>query len=686
MKALLSTLILLMLSAALGGSTRAAVQSIDDRVHHLGVAGQPEWDIFQGHTPESDHLEFQFESHRNLREQTLFIRQEDVKQDWTVKLNGKRLGSLFPMETDLIHTLPIPPDTLRDGTNELSIATKAREDILIRGIVIGDDSKEKLLSAGPITVTVRESGRQDPIPCRLTIVNQSAALAPIFDYGNTNLATRPGVIYTASGVARFKLFPGSHTIIATRGPEYSPVVVTNFDPQAKQTLDLTLNRSADTRGWVSCDTHIHTLTLSRHGDALLSERVITLAGEAIELPVSTEHNLHADYQPTAAALGLEKYFTLVRGNEVTTGQGHFNIFPVETNSTPPSEIIASWPDLFKAIRSTPRVQVLILNHPTDTHSGFTPFAATNLNLVTGKNLRGDFPFTVDAMEVINSGAMRSDWMEPFRAWFALLNRGYKIVGVGASDSHDVSRFIVGQGRTYIRVDDSDVAHIDIDKACAALKNGQALASLGLIARMTISDGADRSKIAGPGDLLSPTNQELNAHIIVDAPLAPNKSPKLVLYANGTATEELSLPRARGTHHEVTIPITRPVHDTHYVLIATIDFDPAPEWGLARPYQPTSRHFELRLIGAINPIWVDADRDGKFSSARDYARVLLSKKLPNSGLFEQLSTFDYSVAAQCAELLDENGQNLQSEELLTLLAKSDPEIRRGFEDYQSARKK
>ena len=31
--------------------------------------------------------------------------------------------------------------------------------------------------------------------------------------------------------------------------------------------------------------------------------------------------------------------------------------------------------------------------------------------------------TFSAMEVVNSGAMRSDWMEPIRSWFALLNRG-----------------------------------------------------------------------------------------------------------------------------------------------------------------------------------------------------------------------------------------------------------------------
>ena len=54
------------------------------------------------------------------------------------------------------------------------------------------------------------------------------------------------------------------------------------------------------------------------------------------------------------------------------------------------------------------------------------------------------------MEVVNSGAQQTDVMRPFRDWFGLLNHGLALTPVGASDSHDVSRYIVGQGRTYIR--------------------------------------------------------------------------------------------------------------------------------------------------------------------------------------------------------------------------------------------
>ena len=299
----------------LATAAQSAVFTLDSQTHHLGVKGQPEWDIFEGNVPESDSLKLTFTSHPNEREFTLFIRQEDVKQEWPVTLNGHKLGQLFLMEADLIHTLAVPAGTLREGENELVITTKTKEDILIRSIALGDDAKERLLTS-TLTVNVLEKATGEPVPSRITIVDSNRSLIPIFDDGDTNLATRPGVVYTATGRARFRTIAGRPALYATRGPEYTMAVARDVDLESDKTVDLTIERVADTHGWVSSDTHIHTFSFSKHGDALLRERIITLAGEGIELPISTEHNLHADYQPAIEELGLGKYFTLVRGNEV----------------------------------------------------------------------------------------------------------------------------------------------------------------------------------------------------------------------------------------------------------------------------------------------------------------------------------------------------------------------------------
>src|SRR5207302_6218465 len=132
----------------------------------------------------------------------------------------------------------------------------------------------------------------------------------------------------------------------------------------------------------------------------------------------------------------------------TTAVGHFNIFPVRSDAPAPDNLLKDWKMLFNSIERT-GPSVVVLNHPCDLHSGFRPFGPEHHNAVTGENLDG-WVLRANAMEVINSGAQQSDVLRPCHDWFGLLNRGIVLTPVGASDSHDVSRFIVGQARTCSR--------------------------------------------------------------------------------------------------------------------------------------------------------------------------------------------------------------------------------------------
>src|SRR5262249_39078266 len=152
----------------------------------------------------------------------------------------------------------------------------------------------------------------------------------------------------------------------------------------------------------------------------------------------------------AAALermGVSAYVTPVVGDEVTTKAGHFNAFPFPAGAAAPDPSPTAWPELLRAIRSASGERVVVLNHPRDLHAGFRPFDPKHFNPVTGEHPRG--LLHVDPVEVINSGAMQSDPSRLIRDWMALRNRGERITAVGASDSHDVARYIVGQGRTYL---------------------------------------------------------------------------------------------------------------------------------------------------------------------------------------------------------------------------------------------
>src|SRR5207302_2445699 len=134
---------------------------------------------------------------------------------------------------------------------------------------------------------------------------------------------------------------------------------------------------------------------------------------------------------------------------------------------------------FTSIADTTGAKVVILNHPRDLHSGYRPFGPKHHNALTGENLDG-WELRANGMEVVNSGAQQTDVLRPFHDWFGLLNRGLFLTPVGASDSHDVSRFLIGQGRTYIRSGSTDPGKIDVDEAVANFLKGRVLVSCGLL--------------------------------------------------------------------------------------------------------------------------------------------------------------------------------------------------------------
>jgi len=657
---------------------------------HLGTAGAPEWEEFAGHTPDARRLDLRFNAPTNVREATLFIRQDDVRQDWSVELNGRRLGKLFLMEADLIHALAVPAGALRNGENLLSIVPPREiDDIVLHEIVLDTRPMDDALRAVTLAVSVTDAIGNKPLPCRLTIVDEHGALAALLALTNAPdsralfVAARPGVLYTGDGEARVGLRAGDYTVFASRGFEYSVATQQlHIATGEARRLALQLRREVPTPGLVSCDTHVHTLTHSGHGDATLDERMLTLAGEGIELPIATEHNLRADYAEAAHQTRVADWFTPVPGNEVTTKAGHFNIFPVARDARLPDSNLTDWPVLMQGLRDTPGVRVVVLNHPRNIHNGFQPFAATNFNRVSGENKRGP-EFTFDAMELINSSAQQSDYQLVYRDWFALLNHGYRITAVGSSDGHDVSRYIVGQSRTYIACSDDNPARINIATACSNLLTGRALVSMGLLTQITVDD---RFRT---GDLATNLGRQVRVSVTVLGPPWVSVT-NVALFANGvkirderisaTPKRERQVPNA-AEKAKMTWLIPHPAHDVHLVALATGPGVTAPFWAIPRPYQPTSRRWEGRVIGSTNPIWLDADADGHFTSARDYAQQLVARHGTDPvKLLPALKNFDEAVAAQAASLCAAAGSRLDSPGVQRAIRSSAPQVRRGFDSY------
>jgi hypothetical protein len=480
-------------------------------------------------------------------------------------------------------------------------------------------------------------------------------------------------VYTPDGRAEIQVAPGKYTVYASRGFEFgvNQATITLADGNIG-TVRLTIRREVPTAGLIACDTHVHTFTHSGHGDATVEERALTLAGEGVELPIITDHDhLTDDLAAAAGRMGVQTYFTPVIGDEVTTPVGHFNSFPLPADRPAPDSKSTDWAEILRGIRSAPGERVVVLNHPRDLHGDFRPFAAEHFNPVTGEHKRG--VIGVDALEVINSGAMQSDPMLPVRDWMALLNHGQRLTAVGGSDSHDVARHIVGQGRTYITGRDDDPARIDVGSAVHNLRAGRALVSLGLLARITVDDRFQ------PGDLATGSGKTLRVKVVVLGPSWTGVD-RIELFANGAAIVAERFPTESRAGEKITFTkeIVRPRHDVSLVAVATGPGVTAPFGPIEKPFQPTSTSSTSRVMAITNPVYIDGDNDGAWTSPLAYASAVVGREGTDPArLLPALADYDEAVATQAAGLCQSAGQDVRQGGFPGRLTEAHESVRQGF---------
>jgi hypothetical protein len=636
-------------------SAPPARQVITGRMHHLRSGAEREWMEFPAQA-EGRELVLAFDAKPNEAEQTLRVRHRDLKQPWRVRLNGTEIGQLPFDEADMRTYWTVPAGTLKEGRNELRIhcTGKASDDVLLGEVTLIDQPRAQVLSEAAVEVSIHEAPHGRGIPGRITVVDENGTLESLGNMSGPHHAVRPGVVYSRSGAVRLQLPAGRYVIHAGRGFEYSVArVEVGLAAGSNPPQHLTIRREVDTAGWAAMDTHVHTGTFARHGDAEIAERMLTIAGEGVELPVSTEHDMRVDFDARARAADLREYFTPVLGSEVTTpAMGHFNVFAIPTVATEIDQRAPDWRQLRASITSATGDSggpgaadvpaVIVLNHGLDLHGGFRPLDRARHIGVAGEDLEG-WTLPANAMEVVNSGAVMTDALALPRAWMGLLNRGVILTPVGSSDSHDVSRYIVGQGRTYVRCDDRDPGAIDLTRAIASVRRGRVMISYGLLAEIDL-DGN------GPGDLAAPRGA-LAVRIRVKGP-GWTRARRVALYVNGVQVREEPIDTGDrpGVKWEGTWRLPKPAHDVYLAVVATGPGVGGPFWPTAKPYQPTSIEFTPYVLGLSGAVFVDADGSGRFESALEYAQREVTAADGARSLAARLASYDQAVAVQAASLL------------------------------------
>ncbi len=658
-------------SGVFGQSNTIAVDNI---MHHLRNGDQPEWAEFS-HSAGNQQLNLEFSFRAKPAQSTLILRQYDVKQNWEITLNDRKLGSLFTDEQDMVVYYTVPSDALKRGRNALVIKSSSQsiDDIRVGNIALDIRPLDRVLSEASLELQVLDRSSGNPLPSRITIANENGSLQTVGTSKKQHLAVRPGVVYTSSGTASIRLPAGKYTVYATRGFEYgvdSAEVVLKHGDHLKKSLRI--GREVDTDGWIASDTHIHTFTYSGHGDATMEERAITIAGEGIELPILTDHNVHVDIKPFAQVKEVDQYFTPVIGNELTTKVGHFNIFPMAAEDRVIDADAKNWEEIRKNINDRTNAKAIILNHARDVHNDFRPFGPDHHLSSAGMNTAMN-TFPANAMEVMNSGSQQTHIMNLFHDWFGMLNRGFDLTPVGSSDSHDVSRYIVGQGRTYIKGNDTDPANINVDSVVTNFKKGKVMVSSGLLAKIKVNDNY------GPGDL-APASEKIAVTIEVWGP-SWAKADHVSLYANGKKIweEKIDVNRNAGLKWKKTLDFDSLKRDVFFAAIAEGPGTGIRFWPLAKPYQPASPEWTPRLISTTGAVWIDGDKNGIRNSAFDYSTVIMDTSEGSiKKVMDMLRGYDRAVAIQVATLLWSHGKDLSSEEIRDALKDASDETREGFE--------
>ena len=474
-------------------------------------------------------------------------------------------------------------------------------------------STELSLSA-PVTDLSLQAGDSGAITLSAT-ADTAPSVARVAISGVGESAGIERLQYTApDGSLSVGVPPGTYNVTVSKGMEYdafsaADVVVAANDQVA---LQAALTRVLATEGWISVDPHMHS-EMSIDSSVPLDERLLSIAGEGVEIAISSDHDFVVDYAPITTELGLDSELATQSGQESTSLIiGHVNAWPSPVDPDKPGGGAIAWygqgpKTLFELARAGDPTRIVQVNHPWDALGLFTSIGFDRETLKatkTGADL--EIPgadlnnFDFDALEVGNKKTPQS-FDESFLDWLALVSGGYKITATGASDSHGDDAY-VGEARTFVYVGTGvdDPATIDTEAVNTAIRNQRAVVAQGVFVTAGVVLPGDTASI--PGDIVDMSAAtEAVLRIRVQAPpWLPVAA--LVVYERDEEIMRIDLSEAdtQPIRYEADLTLPLDARDTLFVVAVETAGDGRP----VMDEQPKPSF--------TNPVYVDRDGDGAFT--------------------------------------------------------------------------
>jgi len=464
---------------------------------------------------------------------------------------------------------------------------------------------------GALKVKIQDSKREF-VPGKVTFIGLEPTPSPYFRPENPVETGRDwerhkNSIYPSQEGEEVKLPVGTYLITASRGPEYSlDKKVVEVLKDGNLDIVFVIDQVVDTSNLVSIDPHMHTQN-SLDGALPVPTRVKSVIAEGVDVAVATDHNYITDYYPALKKLGLDKYLTVIPGNEVTHhGVIHFCTYPLkfrseeENNSAiDPRAEEASL--LFKASRQKNPEALLQVNHPRDKKYGY--FNYYYLDPESAAYALNTFDSSFDVLEVVNGPYNLNSDRVAVRDWLNLLNRGYYFPLVGSSDSHAADTEEPGYARTYVYYDGEKDEKMNRSAIMEALKKGHSFVSTGPVIEFKINGKYTC------GDSFTAEKEKI--HIILTVQSAPwvavdevrviINGERKMLFPVGTEEkliqkfyQEISLKLERDSYLAVEVLGKKSLYPVIQSLSKNGNIEDAP-----LPYALT------------NPVFIDVDGNGKF---------------------------------------------------------------------------
>lgn len=440
--------------------------------------------------------------------------------------------------------------------------------------------------SGSIHVVATRDGTETPIPVRVQVIPEEAIPSIPDSYGDPlEVNGRLWQEFAVDGEATLAVPPGNHRVVVSRGYEWELLdqVVTVAAGETVEVL-APLLQSVDTTGALSADFHIHSAFSPDSADPTVYKVRGALA-DGLDVPVSSEHDWIADFQPIIEQLGAQAWAFGLPSEELTTfSWGHFGVIPVNPDTSKVNNGAIDWLDkgteeIFAEVHARPEQPALIVNHPSG-DSGFQSyFTKVELDRATGTSDHELWSENFDAIEVFNDSDFESNRDGSVADWFALLNAGKTFYAVGSSDSHALRTNPVGYPRSYMFVGYDDPQLTQPNDVRDSILRGNITIGGGLFMSVEGPDGS------GPGEIVPRDGETAEFAVTVRCPSWVQADTLETIVNGETVSTDALLPVGAGPAKEFvnTVSVTLPSGRAWVVFHAKGPGDLAPVHPGRRPF-------------------------------------------------------------------------------------------------------